>query len=51
MGSGSAKIAEAVQSNLKNTRGKERERKKKVKSEFRFLPTIREIRPIKRGGI
>lgn len=48
MGNGSAKIAGAVQSNLKNTREK---KKKKVESEFRFLPTIREIRPIKRGGI
>lgn len=31
MGSGSAKIAEVVQSNLKNTRGKEREKKKNQK--------------------
>lgn len=36
MGSGSAKIAEAVQSNLKNTRGKEREKKKKSKASSDF---------------
>lgn len=53
MGNGSAKIAGAVQSNLKNAREKRRRRKKKKsrKRDFRFLPTIREIRPIKRGGI
>lgn len=42
---------ESQERSKKERKRKKKKREKSQKRDFRFLPTIREIRPIKRGGI